>query len=132
MCIRDRAITRHERHVKDMESDIKRLQDERSSSAAAAAPPRPPSVSEKSFKIGVSDETAASKDEAEELQQRANEAISQAKELVARATADIPKPGLKRIILETLKDLTKHGINELASRMPAHIEWILIDYTARG
>ena len=26
--------------------------------------------------------------------------------------------------METLRDLTKRGINELSSRMPAHIEWI--------
>ena len=101
-----------------------RLQDERASSAAAAAPPSvAPAVSEKSFK-SVSDETAVSKDEAEELQKRAADAVSQSKELVAGATADIPKPGLKRMILETLKDLTKRGVNELASRMPEHAEWI--------
>ena len=128
--IRDlrQAIARDERNIKDMERDIQRLQDERSSSAAAAAPPSAPAVSrtvsERSFKSGMSEETAASKDEAEELQKRAADAVSQSKELVARTTADIPQVGLKRIILETLRDLTKRGANELASRMPEHAEWI--------
>ena len=31
---------------------------------------------------------------------------------------------MKRIILKTLKDLTKRGVNELASRMPEHAEWM--------
>ena len=61
-----------------MEDDLKRLQDGRSRSAAAAAPPSvAPSVSKKSFKSGVIDVTAVSKDEAEDLQKRAREAIDQ-------------------------------------------------------
>ena len=60
----------------------------------------------------MSEETVVSKDEAEEAQQRAKEAVEQSNELVELATANIPKPGLKRTILETLKDLTKRGINE--------------------
>ena len=65
-----------------------------------------------------------SKDEAEALQERAKEAVEQSKVLVARVSEDIPQPGLKKIILETIRDLTKRGVNELANRMPAHAEWI--------
>ena len=124
--IRDlrQAIARDERNNQDMESDLKRLQDERVSSAAAAAPPSvADTASEKSFK-SVSDETAVSKDEAEALQERAKEAVEQSKVLVARASGDILQPGLKKIILETIRDLTKRGVNELSSRMLAHAEWI--------
>ena len=119
MEIRDlrQAIARDERNIKDMERDIQRLQDERSSSAAAVAPPSAPAVSrtvsERSFKSGMSEETAASKDKAEELQNRATDAVSRSKGLVARAASKIQKPGLKRIILETLRDLTKRGAENL-------------------
>ena len=65
-----------------------------------------------------------SKDEAEALQERAKEAVEQSKVLVARASGDIPKLGLKKIILETIRDLSKRGLIELANRMPAHAEWI--------
>jgi len=89
------SITRDEQNIKNMEEDIVRLRRERASSAAAAAPPSvAPSASEKSFK-SVSDETAASKDEAAALQERAKEAVEQSKALVARASEDIPQPGLK-------------------------------------
>ena len=64
------------------------------------------------------------KDEAEALQERAKEAAEQSKVLVARASEDIPQSGLKKIILETIRDLTRRGITELATRMPAHAEWI--------